>query len=234
EWSNAETEANGIIANTQSYELLSDLNAVFLKNSKEAIWQLLPNGVTSSTTAEGQLFILKTTPTNRSALTDNLFNAFENNDQRKLNWVDTLTVGLSYWYYPYKYKQNGSNGSGAEYSMVMRLAEQYLIRAEARAKQNKLTGDNSAATDINSIRQRAGLAATTATTLPQVLAAIEQERRVELFTEWGHRFFDLKRWNRLDAVLIGVKPNWNTDDASYPIPLSEILANKNLTQNAGY
>jgi len=64
---------------------------------------------------------------------------------------------------------------------------------------------------------------------------IEQERRIELLGEWGHRWFDLKRTGRADVVLSGLKPNWNSEDVLLPIPESEILSNANLLpQNPGY
>src|SRR5690606_28370132 len=89
--------------------------------------------------------------------------------------------------------------------------------------------------DINKIRTRAGLGNTTATTESELLTAILQERRVELFTEHGHRFFDLRRANQLDVVLGPVKPGWNTTDRLLPIPEKELLVNPNLQpQNPGY
>ena len=118
--------------------------------------------------------------------------------------------------------------------MVLRFAELYLIRAEARAQQNKLTGANSAASDINVIRTRAGLSNTTATTQAALLLAVEKERQVELFTEWGHRWFDLRRTGRIDAVLSAVKPTWKPTAALFPIPYLEIQRNPLLTQNNGY
>ena len=116
--------------------------------------------------------------------------------------------------------------------MVIRLAEIYLIRAEARAHQNNIAGAQS---DINAIRGRAGLANTAAADQNSLLLAIEKERKLELFTEWGHRWFDLKRTNRSDAVLGPVKaPGWQSTDALYPIPFTEIQNNRNVTQNPGY
>lgn len=116
--------------------------------------------------------------------------------------------------------------------MVFRLAEQYLIRAEARAQQGDATG---AKADINAIRNRAGLPDTDADGQASILAAIEHERRIEFFTEWGHRWFDLKRTGRADAVLSPIKPNWQSTDVLFPIPLQEIENNPNLLpQNAGY
>ncbi len=62
-----------------------------------------------------------------------------------------------------------------------------------------------------------------------------QERRVEFFTEGGHRFFDLKRAQQLDNALSSLKPGWNSTDALLPLPESELLLNPNLLpQNPGY
>jgi starch-binding outer membrane protein, SusD/RagB family len=119
--------------------------------------------------------------------------------------------------------------------MVLRLAEQYLIRAEARIHLKKFTGPGSAEADLNIIRNRAGLPNTTSATDTELLRALEQERRIELFTEWGHRFFDLRRLGRLDAVMATVKPNLNSYNGLLPIPQTEILNNINLRpQNSGY
>jgi len=226
-WENAEIQATEVIANSQ-YELLADVNSVFLKESKETIWQLIPPyGYTN----EGSNFILSAPPT-KVALKNDLVNTYSTNDLRKANWTNSFTSnsGLTTWYYPFKYKVKNV-ADYTEYSVVVRLAEQYLIRAEARAMQNDISG---AQADINTIRNRAGLPNTAATTQSQLLEAIVQERQFELFTEWGHRFFDLKRWGKLDEVLGPIKANWDTTDALLPIPQSEILINPNLTQNLGY
>jgi len=53
------------------------------------------------------------------------------------------------------------------------------------------------------------------------LLAVEQERKVELFSEWGHRWFDLKRTGRANSVLGIIKPLWQSTDILYPLPLSE-------------
>lgn len=116
--------------------------------------------------------------------------------------------------------------------MVLRLAEQYLIRAEARVRQNNISGGQS---DLNAIRNRSGLPNTTANDQGSLLLAIEQERRVELFTEWGHRWFDLKRTERAEAVLspFALK-DWQSTDVLFPIPQTEREINSRLTQNEGY
>lgn len=117
---------------------------------------------------------------------------------------------------------------------VLRLAEMYLIRAEAAARLGDL---GQAIDDVNVIRERAGLAdlAATVDTQVEVLEAVLNERRHELFYE-GHRFFDLKRFAdivpaaqaRLTALgLTGHR-------LLFPIPQREIDANPLLVQNPGY
>jgi len=119
--------------------------------------------------------------------------------------------------------------------MLLRLAEQYLIRAEARAQLNDIKG---AATDLNVVRTRAGLGATAAANQTDMVGAVLQERRVELFTEPGHRFFDLKRTGTIDAVMGAAAPlkggNWASFMQYWPIPTADILADPNLTQTPGY
>jgi starch-binding outer membrane protein, SusD/RagB family len=67
------------------------------------------------------------------------------------------------------------------------------------------------------------------------LLAIEQERKIELFAEWGHRWFDLKRNSKATELLSPIKnPNWQSTDTLYPIPIKEILLNNSLRQNDGY
>jgi hypothetical protein len=134
------------------------------------------------------------------------------------------------YYYPYKYKSLVF-GANAEYYTLLRLAEQYLIRAEARAEQGNVSG---AQADINVIRNRAGLGNTTAGDQASLLAAVAQERRIELNCEWGHRWLDLKRTGTASAVLGAEKTTWTATGILWPIPSSEISANSNLVQNAGY
>jgi starch-binding outer membrane protein, SusD/RagB family len=227
-WQAAEEQSTQIIDNIALYEL-TVLESVFLRNSREAIWQLAPV-YPNFNTKEGYYFVGLGLQYN--VLKDDVINSFEPLDNRKAEWIQT-SGAVSF---PYKYKQ-GTNpaASVTEYSMVFRLAEQYLIRAEARAQQNKLAGTNGAESDINIIRNRAGLGNTTAATKDEILAAIEQERRVELFTEWGHRWFDLKRWDRANAVLGPKKPEWSETNMLYPVPQQEINKNLNLLpQNPGY
>jgi hypothetical protein len=227
QWASAEQQATSIIDG--SGLSLTGLNNVFLIGSTEAIFQLQPPPYHSNPN-ETLVFVNFGTP--NYLLTTQQLNAFETGDQRKTAWVDSLSYNGQTLYYPYKYKSNTYNPPSTEYYMVLRLAEQYLIRAEARAKQDNISG---AVADLNLIRERAGLT-DLSTTIDQAtcLLAVEQERRVELFAEWGHRWFDLKRTNRAAAVLPAVKPKWTANAEMYPIPVSEIILNPHLTQNPGY
>jgi len=168
--------------------------------------------------------------------------AFEPGDKRKTTWTDSVPspaasnyLGRVY-YFPFKYTSSTGTIGGAitQYYMVLRLAEQYLIRAEARAQQGtNLTG---AASDLNVLRTRAGLVNTTAATQTDLLTAVARERRTELFAEWGHRWFDLKRRNAASTVLSSItnKQPWSDNSLLYPIPTLEITNNHNLVQNTGY
>ncbi len=118
---------------------------------------------------------------------------------------------------------------------VFRLAEMYLIRAEARAHQGNVTGANSAQTDINILRDRANAPAVGNISQNDMLTAIENERRYELAFE-GHRWYDLVRTGRIEQVMPAFSANWNAKYEVWPIPQREIQNNNALKghQNSGY
>lgn len=231
-WSLSEAQADEVIGNTSLFTLLpkTELSKVFLKNSLECIWQLIPP-VPQLFTSEGSIFNRGSYDAATGVMTNELFNAFNSNDLRKTNWTGTNTTNGITYHFPLKYKENANTGTGVEYSMVLRLAEQYLIRAETRARQNKLSG---AIADLNLIRGRAGLPATVAGSQDAIIDAVMNERRFELFNEWGHRWLDLKRTGRTVEVLSPIKPSLTASDLLYPIPYTELQLNPNLIQNPNY
>jgi len=219
------------VLNSQELYNLENINAVFLIGSKETIWQL-QSGASGKNTSEGSFFIFTSGPPQLVSLNSMLYNSFLSTDFRRSQWIKEVSDESGVWYHPYKYKENYDTAVSKEYSVVFRLAEQYLIRAEARAQQGDLIG---AKEDLNKIRNRASLPDTPAVIQSEILDAILNERKFEFFTEYGHRFFDLKRNEKLDSVLGNVKPNWETTDRLFPIPQSELGANPNLKpQNPGY
>lgn len=266
DWEKAENRTSLVINNTTLFGPLPGLNNVFLKNSQEVIWQIQPTDINFNTTEAKTLVIPPTglhPSGNPAYLSKQWLSIFESNDQRKFfgNWVDTTIYKISnnpvIWdtiAFCYKYKKNEfdpniistSTVPGytkmSEYFMMLRLGEQYLIRAEARAKQGKLAEGIS---DLDVIRERAGLQKI-AITNPGIsqsilLDTILHERRVELFGEWGHRWFDLKRTGKIDQVMSVHTPlksngsvQWQPYQALCPILLNDIRLNPNLVQNPGY
>ncbi|WEK36491.1 MAG: RagB/SusD family nutrient uptake outer membrane protein [Candidatus Pseudobacter hemicellulosilyticus] len=232
-------QATNVIGQRSLFSL-APLPDVFLKNSGEAILQLQPTNQAYFNNATPEGFAIghdTRVPEPNFALSKDLAAAFEPGDKRKQDW----TMAMGEWLAPYKYKvrmeNSASYGPQSEYYMVMRLAELYLIRAEANillSDANTVTAVN----DLNVLRQRANLdLLETTLTAEAVKTAIAQERRVELFAEWGHRWLDLKRTGRATQVLpaLSYKQPWLGDyQLLYPIPPSEIETNANLQQNPLY
>jgi hypothetical protein len=238
-YNDAITQATSVIG-SNLYGPLPSLTSVFLATGKEAIWQLLPPKNLAGTiepVGDAALYLGAA-----ASLTPQLLAAFEPGDGRRPSWVvNNIMYGVAYTTAG-KYKKQGFNGAALpmEYYVMLRLAEQYLIRAEAYTR---LGQTEAAIADLNIVRARAGLPALPASlTQVQCMLAVEHERQVELFTEWGHRWFDLKRWpgvnnpslTRADEVLGAIKSDWQPSDQWYPVPRSELQVNPFLVQNPGY
>ena len=231
QWELAEQESSAVINNKTLYNPEPNLALAFLKESTSAIWQLHP-GVAGANTIEGRSFVFISGPPPITATSDKLLSAFETGDQRKLQWLKSVTNGSAVWYHSYKYKQNANTGTSKEYTIILRLEEQYLIRAEARTHRNDITNGLQ---DLNVIRNRARLPDITAVSQEALLQSILKERRVELFTEGGHRWFDLKRTGEAQSVLQPLKPGWQNTQLLIPLPETELILNTNLKpQNPGY
>lgn len=242
--------ATEVINHTSVFQL-EPLSRVFLADSREAVFQLMQTNQSTfrrNATPEGARFLPNPlhTGTSTARLSLDLLDQFVADDQRKVVWLDsTLQTHdnrpRDIAWYPSKYKVGLHNAvlgaPPSEYYVVIRLAELYLIRAEARAF-GADGGAGRALEDLNLIRNRAGLAELPSDLSPsQVQDAVWSERRKELFAEWGHYWIDLKRSGRAIEVLSKI-PNflpWDGDwQLLYPIPESEILVNRNLKQNPGY
>ncbi len=111
---------------------------------------------------------------------------------------------------------------------VIRIAELYLIRAEARIK--KTSPDISGAlSDLNKVRGRADIPDFESSDKNVITQAIEDENSIEFAFE-PHRWFDLVRTKRVGTVL-GLT---NTDYWLFPLPASDILSDPDVEQNPGY
>ena len=146
DWVDAKSQATTVINNTGLFSLDPDLNSVFLANSSDAIWQLMPVQP-GFNTQEGETFILTAAPQNLS-ITPSLLGAFENGDNRKTDWIDSIIVGGQTYYFPFKYKIQYSN-TLSEYSMVLRLSEQYLDPGRSRIPIKRFPGCDSDVTSIS-------------------------------------------------------------------------------------
>ena len=239
DWAKAEEYSNRVIAQSSNYQLLVDLDEVFLRNNKEAIWQIDPIGSTPRiVTAEGLAYVIRTflfgSVQGEIVLSRDFMNNFSENDKRLTYWVGKFQKSDEIYPYINKYKEFTANSNNSESSVVLRLAEQYLIRSEARLRLNKM---DLAIKDIDIIRHRAGVNLI-ANTFPEItkeglLDTIMVERKKELFGEYGHHWLDLKLTKE---VLEKFKnnPSWKDTDIWYPIPEQERLKNPNLGQNEGY
>lgn len=260
DYANAEVEAS-IFLDSNPLFALSSLNNTFLKSSlgnKEAIWQLQPTSINLNT-ADGRMYVIPSTGPSSSRnpvfLSKFLLNNFEPGDQRAVlgNWINrTIYKRTSTTYdtvpFVYKYKVGLATGvtsasAMTEYFMVLRLGEQYLIRAEARAR----IGSNlfGAISDLDKIRGRAGLPLIAnidpGISQSALINTIMHERQVELFCEWGHRWLDLKRTGKVDDVMSVITPlksngaiKWRSYQQYYPVLKSELDKAPSLVQTDGY
>ncbi|CAN5797325.1 RagB/SusD family nutrient uptake outer membrane protein [soil metagenome] len=144
-------------------------------------------------------------------------------DDRRSALVDYVDVDLSISPDGRTEKYRGETTKDNSCYMI-RLAEMYLIRAEAKGRTNGLA-------DLNIIRVSRGMKALKLTDVPNAtsyLNAVLNERRAELNFE-GHRLFDLARTGKV-AEILGVDVN-----PIMPIPQREIAAtNGAVEQNQGY
>ncbi len=216
-------KANDVISDG-GYALLPDFNSIFSSDgSAETIFEIDFIEVDRNRIAEYN-FPKSLNGRREVQPTSNLISAFEPGDIRK-------NASIAY---------DGTNAyankyidlsKGEDNVIVLRLAEMFLIRAEAEA--NKTSPNLTAvAADIDTIRGRSNLGQTTAVTKNDLLLAIEQERRVEFAFE-GQRWNDLVRTGRAIAVIPTVS---NSNKTLFPVPLSELQTNKSpeMIQNPGY
>lgn len=233
DWINAERWATEVI-NSPVVSFAATYDELLQSNSSESLWEIwaasasfvFRNGAASLLMPSSPASTFKPTVVPGPALV----NSFEAGDQRKTAYLGYAASSQTAYVYKYRDLQGGT-----DQGKILRLSEMYLVRAEARAMQDKITGSGSAAEDVDKIRGRAGLSGTPATTRAAMLDAVMHERFVELLFE-NHRWLDLKRTGRIRTVMAQAKPTWNTKTPIFlPVPGTEIGANANLLpQNEGY
>ncbi len=241
EFAAAASLAEEVINNGEGYALESEYSDIFLNqfNSSEVIFAPYSgpgleggsgmNQISRTTYSE---ILRSTADAQVGDLNDgSLDGEGENYDPRFAYAYSEDTRGLNF---QGKYPFNSTSGSQNNTLYHLRLADIYLIHAEALARAG---GDPSLAlASLNTIRDRAGVAVKEFTDIPTLLEDIRQEKLLELFYENGEPLFDIVRYDilgNLDASQI--KPTLNNKyKFILPIPAEVLIGNDKLVQNPGY
>ncbi|WP_448700575.1 RagB/SusD family nutrient uptake outer membrane protein [Mucilaginibacter sp. AW1-3] len=232
QWALAEQYATLVINDATDYSLVTPYSTFFansVTNTKESILEL---AYTSSNTNGHSNWWLPPALGGRREWAPNdalvtLLNDPNIGGSRSALIARTAPPG-NLWYGQLYYR----TPVGTDPAYVIRLSEIYLIRSEARAYQSNLVGANSAQSDLNAVRTRAGIPVSTAATLSDILLALEKERQVEFPFE-SDRWFNLVRTDRAQTVLSLPDKHLYL----FPIPYNETLVDPNLAganRNPGY
>jgi hypothetical protein len=210
-WQDAINEATYVIENG-SFSLLENFADLYLtEENNESIFEVSFDDQDKNRLAE---YFYPTQLTGRYEVAPNqeFIESFEENDSRSGVTIKVISDE------PYvdKYEEISTGGDNV---YVFRLAEMYMIRAEARA--NLAQELNEALDDVNMLRERAKLPDANTATYEELLLIIEDERRHEFAFE-GHRWFDLVRTDRAIDVLPTVD---SRGQYYFPIPLAETNTN---------
>lgn len=231
EWDKAIEYASKIIADQDNYRLTDSYSGFFANNASntsESVFELYYN--TNVTNTQGYNWQHSTRggigwvrPADQ--VVELLNNASIGGDRNSLIY-SVQANGASVWYGKLYYRTNGTDPA-----YLIRLAELYLIRAEALAERGQAGDAAASLADLNTIRDRANVPLLNSADVPTkaaLLLAIENENRVEFAFE-PHRWFDLVRTGRAQSVLSITNPN----RLLLPIPYSQILIDPDLEQNPG-
>ncbi len=240
EYAAAETLAGIVIDNAEGYELEGSYASIFANgyNSSETIFaiynDILPSG------GSGMYQVSRTKYSNAfKDIADNqvegegtLDGAGSGFDSRFIFAYSDATKGINL---NGKYPANENVATSTRSTLYyIRLAEMYLIRAEAIARSN---GDLDAAlADVNTIRLRAGVEEKELTDKATLLDDIRKEKMLELFYENGESWFDLIRYHKAgDLNAFDEKSSLtNTKQFILPIGISVLTGNNLMIQNPGY
>ncbi|MEE1347846.1 MAG: RagB/SusD family nutrient uptake outer membrane protein [Bacteroidales bacterium] len=158
-----------------------------------------------------------------------VYDLYSDEDARKKLFVTDPDAGTQYWTTKYAGKDNSSPSYNN--TILIRLSEMYLNRAEAQIKGATVDGAT-AQSDMAAVANARGVA-------PEAVTerGVFTERRKELAFE-GHIIYDFARFGYslkredTNATLKEIPfPNYRW---AMPIPKSEIDANPNMVQNPNY
>ncbi|UFH56983.1 RagB/SusD family nutrient uptake outer membrane protein [Spirosoma sp. KNUC1025] len=246
-WAQAEAPLRSIITN-DGYTLQPDYNNAFSftstnKNNSESVFEIqymegsagyngnqiyrfIPSPITAAEIAPivGTSNPQPTSQESNNIPTPDLIAAYEPGDKRldiSIGYVKLSGSQRADKTYPYikKYaRQHSLNQNTGQNWPVYRYAEVLLFMAESLNEQGKTA---EAATYLNQVRARAGLAATTASSQADMREAIFKERRVELAFE-NKRWFDLTRTGRVKEIIGAYGAKVKANPAAYYFPAGAV------------
>ncbi len=212
------------VIGTGGYGLVPNFADIWLnENTEEALFELQFDQQTPNT------FVQNANPASRQEFfaRESAGDIFEEGDLRRDFTVRRAEDNTgSERFYVGKYR---NFNPPAQNIPVLRLAEVYLIHAEALARSNN-SPDNQSLESLNAVRQRAGLSPVDAgMSLDDFVRAVQEEKRKEMMFE-SEVWFDLCRTGLATEVLGVPSPQRFV----FPIPQLELDLNPNLDQNSGY
>lgn len=232
QWDLAEFYASKLIEKTADYSLLKPYSSWFQNNvtaTRESIFELAfsvqnPNATRTQMAHSTNGGTYRYAPNDRFV---QLLNNPEIGGGRSALIGSVTQAGVKIWFGQLYYRKDATDPA-----YIFRIAEMYLIRAEARAHLGNIQGG---VEDLNAVRARAEVPLETAASVDELLLKIDQERRFELAFE-AHRWFDLTRTGRAKEVLEALDPNVKVDAHEYvfPIPATQLLLDPSLEPNPFY
>lgn len=223
DWQKA-IDYSSLIIGDSNYELVSWQTILNNLNTRESILELAFN--TADQSAHFGSWSSKDYR-NQFAPGPGIFNDLQNvanSGDRKLLIEDNSSSAIrNYFVQKLYWRATGENPT-----YILRLSEQYLIRAEAYLK---LATPNAALAlqDLNKVRVRANVLPLNILDTQFLLGAIANERKLEFALE-PHRWFDLTRTKKAGEVLGVTDSNlW-----IFPIPFNDLEVDDDLEPNPGY
>lgn len=234
----------GAVVNSGIYSLMPSTSQIFGSTNEgnaEILFEVqFASGVNGNSEGESAASQFRPSGTTANAKGHNLpsvefVSLYEAGDTRQNDFVGIdVTVNPFYFSSKYEVSSTGPDDGGGDH-IIVRYADVLLKYAEALNE----SGGTGAAQYLNMVRNRAGLANTTASSQSDLRDAIEMERRYELIGE-GHRWFDLKRtgkaietmnaWFAANSINVSIGAN----NLILPIPQSQLDTDPAITQNPGY
>lgn len=233
DYSNAAIDAKAVIDNdTDNYELEDSYADIFRKRweSSEVLFAPHRDGTTNPGISNIDAFSVRPSKSLKD-LAKAQGATKGSYDPRYTFTTKKVQDGAQYGKYPYDIYKEGNT------LYYLRMSEVYLIHAEAEARRAGGSIAN-AITSLNVIRKRAKVAVKPNTlTKAQLLAAVRDEKMLELFMETGESWFDLIRYHiNKDVNAFALKKTLtNKNKFIAPLPQLTIVANKGkVKQNPGY